>query len=202
MRTHIGRYELVDPEHDGSSGGMGTVYKAIHPDLQVEVAIKEPHYIDPENNDEFRKEAQRTAQLRHSNIVEIYDADLDGGIPFLVMEFLPRSIHQILEEEGFLPWETAVSYCIQVCRALEYAHTRKPNVIHRDITPQNIFVTYDGYIKVIDFGIARATERLTVTSTGLFNIVFASWRMSFENVAENIRVCLRLGSSARILFMS
>ena len=157
-RTHIGMYELIDPEDYGQSGGMGTVYKARHPDLGVDVAIKQPLFLDPKDFEAFRLEAQRTAQLSHPHIVVIHDADLDpdSGIPYLVMEFLPRSVEELLDDEGPLPWERAVDLCIQSCRALNYAHTRKPNVVHRDIKPSNLLLTGDSLVKICDFGLALA----------------------------------------------
>jgi len=161
MRTQIGKYILSYPEQP-LHGGMGVVYIGKHPDLNVPVAIKEPHLNDSNYISEFQREAKRTAALRHPNIVEIYDADLESGTPYLVMEFLPDSLKNLLDREKRLHWAKAVEYGVQICKALTYAHTRNSKIVHRDIKPANILLTEDGSAKVCDFGLAIA---LTASSS-------------------------------------
>ena len=100
MRTHIGDYELVDPENP-LLGGMARVYQAQHPELPLVVAIKEPlpEYSTPEFLSVFKREAERTAELKHDNIVEVYDSGLTEDPPYLVLEWLPDSLYGLLEKE-------------------------------------------------------------------------------------------------------
>ena len=141
-----------------ASGGQATVYRARHTVLQREVALKvlHPHLLTaPDFVDKFAREAQLLAQLKHPNIVEVYDANRDAatGLYFIAMEFLPGTyLETLIARQGKLAVDVVVSVARQVASTLEYAHAR--NLIHRDIKPGNIMLLPDGTVKVLDFGIA------------------------------------------------
>jgi serine/threonine-protein kinase len=151
----INKYDVVDVI---GRGGMGVVYKAIDRTLDRMVAIK---MVTTATDDpasllkRFYREAQFTGNLRHPNIVTVYDlGDLDGR-PYLVMEYLEgHSLEWMLAMQPMTMLEK-IGYVRQVCNGLEYAHTRQPSIVHRDIKPANIVVLKDGTVKIIDFGIAR-----------------------------------------------
>ena len=112
----------------------------------------------------FRREAQLAAAVVHPNITTIYEVGQDGNSHFITMEYLPDSIHNVIQSVGQLPIERAVDICYQAAMALEAASRR--GIIHRDIKPQNLLLAPDGTVKVTDFGIARATAMTTMTRTG------------------------------------
>lgn len=159
LRQKIGDYELKDPSRF-AEGGMARVYQATHPELPMTVAIKEPRpdCRTPDYISIFKTEAERTAQLKHDNIVEIHDSGLDEDPPFVVLEWLPDSVGQLLENETRISWQRAVNYAIQVCRALYFAHTQDPPLIHQDIKPDNLLRTPLETIKVSDFGLSYAIK--------------------------------------------
>jgi serine/threonine protein kinase len=132
------------------AGGMGEVYRATDTRLGREVALKvlPPAFAaDPARMQRFEREAQLLATLNHPNIAAIYAVE-QGAI---VMEMVEGS-----DLKGPLPIETAVAYARQIAAALEAAHEK--GVIHRDLKPANIKVTPEGVVKLLDFGLAKATE--------------------------------------------
>ncbi|MEC9396649.1 MAG: protein kinase, partial [Myxococcota bacterium] len=157
--THLGgQYRLIDLLGDG---GMGAVYLARDVLLGRRVAIKSlrpPDSIahDPRARAEyiqmFQRDATSTARLNHPNIVTIHNTGVHEGIPFMVLEYLEgESLDEILER-GALGEEEATRVAGTLARALAYAHER--GVIHRDIKPANIFITKQGQVKLLDFGVA------------------------------------------------
>ncbi len=149
------------------SGGMADVYKAVDETLGRTVAIKvlHAHYAnDPGFVARFRQEAQAAANLSHPNIVNIYDWGKDDDTYYIVMEYVRGTdLKALVQQNGPMDPYKAADYCAQVCAALSVAHGY--DIIHRDIKPQNIVLTPDGTIKVMDFGIARAGNT-TMTQTG------------------------------------
>jgi len=145
------------------------------------VVIKQilPHLV--ENKDFIRmfiNEANLAAQLHHQNIVDIYDLDKSEGIYYIAMEYirgkdLTELVKQIQLKGKTLSVEHAVFIIKSVCRGLDYAHRKRDNnhkplnIIHRDISPQNILLSYEGEVKLIDFGIAKATLNSSATKTGV-----------------------------------
>ncbi len=167
-----GRYQVVKKL---GAGAFGTVYKAKDKILGRMVAIKTIRLeglaaagasLD-ELIDRFKREAQVSAQLKHPNIVTIYDVGDTGGISYLAMEFIDGvGLDRIIATAGRLPLERAASLAAQVADALDFAH--KSNVVHRDIKPANIMVEAGDRVKVTDFGIAKVTDsgdHLTVTGS-------------------------------------
>ncbi|MFD7989373.1 protein kinase [Kitasatospora indigofera] len=168
------RYELVEIL---GVGGMATVWRGVDRVLGRQVAVKVLNgglADDPRFAERFSREAQHAAMLAHPRIVMVFDSGVDQGSPYIVMELVHgRSLAALLAEQPMLPVERAVGIAAAVCEALEVAHGA--GLVHRDIKPGNIMITYDGGVKVVDFGIARAgssgaglTQAATVLGTAAY----------------------------------
>ncbi len=149
-------------------GGMGTVYRATDLVLDRVVAVKvlpaEIAEADPVSVARFEREARAPAALANAAIVTVFDAGVDEGSRFIVMEYLVgRSVETILREEGRIALERAVGIAAHCADALGAAHAA--GIIHRDIKPGNVMVADDGTVKVLDFGIARALDGTALTHT-------------------------------------
>lgn len=148
------------------SGGMGSVYKAEQPEMRRFVAIKilHPRYLARQDLvSRFRREARAMSHLAHPNTAKVYlYGQLDDGACYFVMEHLEgRNLAQTVRHEGPMDAARAIHIMVQVCGALEEAHSK--GIVHRDLKPENIFLTNLGGIKdfpkVLDFGLAKVTER-------------------------------------------
>jgi serine/threonine-protein kinase len=150
-------------------GGMGAVYLAIDEQLGEQVALKViAHSLaeDPGAVERFRREASAARRVTHPGVVRIHDLGEDGGLLFLTMEYFSgRTLAEILGRRGRLPLLEARALLGEVCDALGAAHGA--GVIHRDLKPQNILVGEEQRVKIIDFGLARATYLSRMTATGL-----------------------------------
>jgi TolB-like protein/cytochrome c-type biogenesis protein CcmH/NrfG len=150
--TTLGPYEIVEPI---GHGGMGEVYRARDTRLHRQVAIKtisSRTVIDPDALERFDREARAVAALSHPNILAIYDVGTHEGVPFLAVELLDGETLRSRIESSPLPLSTVLDYAAQIGRGLAAAHEH--GVIHRDLKPDNIFVTRDGQVKLLDFGLA------------------------------------------------
>lgn len=147
---------------------MATVYKAKCHVLNRYVAVKvlkDEYTTDSEFIRRFNAEAQAAAALAHANIVSIYDVGNEDNIYYIVMELIQgKTLKQIINEDGSLPWKWSINIAIQIASALEAAH--RNNIVHRDIKPHNIIITEEGLAKVTDFGIAKAVSNSTITAFG------------------------------------
>ncbi len=153
-------------------GGMSAVYKATDPNLQRVVAVKmiHPHLSgNQEFVQRFESEAAAVAQLRHPNIIQVYDFDNDEGTYYMVLEFVPgetlqERLKRLNDAGRKMPPKVAVKYAQEVCEAVEYAHQR--DMIHRDIKPANIMLNVQGHAILMDFGIAKIVGGQQHTATG------------------------------------
>jgi serine/threonine-protein kinase len=160
------RYEL---EQKIGEGGMARVYRGRDLRLNRRVAMKilHSHYSnDPGFLGRFNHEAQAAANLRHPNIVDVYDVGQDGDIQYIVMEFVDGSdLKSLLRGGTPLPIDQAVTIAQAVAEGLDAAH--RAGLVHRDIKPQNIIVGSQGQVKITDFGIAKSSLSTSATETGV-----------------------------------
>jgi serine/threonine protein kinase len=156
-RTSLGKYEIV---RQLGAGGMGTVYLAVDTQLKRTVALKVLPQERTENETlvrRFEAEAQSAAQLKHENIITIYDAGRIEGHLFIALEYVDGTdIYELVAKRGPLPLKRAINFVKQVTHALEHLHQR--GFVHRDIKPSNILVTKQGTVKLTDMGLARAVD--------------------------------------------
>ena len=153
------RYKLEDRI---GSGGMAMVFRARDLMLERTVAIKtlrKDYSNDPNFRDRFREEAKAAAKLSHPNIVTVHDFGLDSDRLYLVMEYVPGTdLKTLLKQDGRFTIRRTLPLMTQACAGIGFAH--RAGVVHCDVKPQNMLVTPDGLLKVVDFGIARALSRI------------------------------------------
>lgn len=158
------------------AGGMADVYKGRDSMLNRFVAIKVLKKEYRENADfvkKFISEAQAAAGLMNPNIVNVYDVGEDRGLYYMVMELVEGiTLKEYIQKKGKLSAREVLSIAIQMCTGVEAAH--KNNIIHRDIKPQNIMISTEGKVKVTDFGIARAVDSNTVSSSAMGSVHYVS----------------------------
>jgi serine/threonine protein kinase len=187
-----GRFVLESIVAGGDKGGMGVVYKALDrikqeaQDRNLYVAIKvlnEDFRRHPDSMMALQREARRAQTLAHPNIITVYDFDRDGDTVFMAMELLSGSPLDVAirdnRERGGLPTQEALHIIKQLASGLSYAHAN--NIVHSDFKPGNAFLTKEGVVKVLDFGIARATKlpdgektRFDAGSLGAMTLPYAS----------------------------
>src|SRR4051795_9283850 len=157
-----GRYRVLDRL---GAGGMATVYLAEDERLGRKVAVKRLHSDSPEDAAQrFEREAKVGASLSHPNLVTVFDTVADDEGVLIVMEYVEgENVAELMARER-VPAEQAVSILRQVAGALDHAH--QAGVVHRDIKPANILVMPDGKAKLVDLGIATASERTQITAAG------------------------------------
>ena len=159
------RYEITS---ELGRGGMGVVYRARDPLLNREVAVKliPPALLSPEAEQRFQREAQVVAQMDHPAIVALHDLGRHEGSLFFVMPLVQgTNLHQFRRRRSALG--DVVDIGIQIAEALEYSHSR--GVVHRDIKPDNVMVSEEAgglRVRVMDFGLARATSESRLTKSG------------------------------------
>lgn len=168
-QTLGGRYRI---DEIIGQGGMSAVYKAYDPNLKRVVAVKLIHSHladDPRFLMRFEEEAAAVAQLRHPNIVQVYDFNHDSDIYYMVQEFLTGEtlqdrLRRLNKSARRLPLKEALSYTVNICDAAGYAHKR--GMIHRDIKPANTMLDVHGQAILMDFGIVKITGSDRHTTTG------------------------------------
>lgn len=161
----ISHYKILDKLGEG---GVGVVYKAEDIKLKRLVALKflPPHFsFNSEAKVRFFHEAQSASALDHPNICTVYEIDeTDDGQLFISMAHYEGETLKEKISNGELQTEEAINIAIQICEGLEKAH--KNNIIHRDIKPANIFITKDGVVKILDFGLAKTKGQTQLTQMG------------------------------------
>jgi WD40 repeat protein len=165
--TNLGPYEIVAPI---GAGGMGEVYRARDTRLGREVAVKvlpESFAIDADRLHRFEQEARAVAALNHANILALYDIGVHDDIHYIVTELLEGETLRALMASGTLSTRKAVEYALHMAHGIAAAHDR--NITHRDLKPDNVFVTSDGHVKILDFGLAKpqtvATDAVNTIDT-------------------------------------
>ena len=179
----LGRYQLI---RRLAVGGMAEIYLARLPGVGIEgfeklVVLKRilpQHALDPELLRMFLDEARLSATLTHPHVTEVYDVGTDGEAPFFAMEYvLGANLRQLMqahakEQAGPLPLEHAIGIVAAAAAGLHYAHEKRGpggeplHIVHRDVSPSNVLVSYDGAVKVSDFGIAKWAHQRTQTQEG------------------------------------
>ncbi len=152
----LGPYEIVAPL---GAGGMGEVYRARDPRLGRDVALKvlaAGVAADPERLRRFEREARTVAALNHPHIVVLHSIEEADGVRFLTMELVEGESLAAQLKPGGLPLERILEIAIPLAEALVAAHDR--GIVHRDLKPGNVMISRDGRLKVLDFGLARASE--------------------------------------------
>jgi eukaryotic-like serine/threonine-protein kinase len=149
----LGRYRIVERLGEG---GMGVVFRGEDPRLERDVALKvlkQDALHDEDSKHRFRLEARALSRLLHPNIATLFDFDSDGGVDFLVLEFVPGESLARTLANGPLPETRARAIALDVTEGLQAAHEK--GIVHRDLKPGNIVITPRGRAKVLDFGLAR-----------------------------------------------
>ena len=165
-----GRYKVV---RQLGQGGMGTVYEAMDERLDTIVALKETFFADERLRKQFEREARLLARLHHPALPRVSDHFSEGEGQFLVMQYIPGDdlSEMMAQRRGPFPAEQVLTWADQLLDALDYLHTQEPQIVHRDIKPQNLKLTQRGQIILLDFGLAKGQageiSRVT-TSASIF----------------------------------
>ena len=160
---YIGAYKILNKIGEG---GMALIYKAVQPSLKGTVVVKKLKDPNREIINRFKKEALLSASFHHENLVAIYDFLYTKRSYYLVMEYVDgEDLRTIIDYMAPLPAELAGLLILEIVHGLEYTHAR--NIIHRDIKPGNILVSYGGDVKLIDFGVAKDDVSTRLTLTGM-----------------------------------
>lgn len=158
--TRLGPYELVSPL---GAGGMGEVYRARDTRLRRDVAVKVlPADVatDPGRRARFEQEANATAALNHPNILGIHDIGHDRGVLYVATEIVAGETLASLIERGPISMRTLLDVAVQAADGVASAHAA--GIVHRDLKPANIMVTTDGWVKILDFGLAKQTAAVPI----------------------------------------
>jgi serine/threonine protein kinase len=176
INNNIGKYKITKLLGEG---GMASVYEAEHELLGTKVAIKVLNPILSTNaqiKERFLNEAKLMASLDHPNITKVIDFDEQPGQLSIVMEYLNgEDLNDVIKNNGALAEKDIINYFSQTLSALNYAHEK--GIVHRDIKPSNIFVLPNGYIKILDFGIAKLFgqgSEMTQTGTQIGTPIYMS----------------------------
>ena len=153
--TRLGPYEVISPL---GAGGMGEVYKARDTRLGREVAVKvlpSDFAADAERRRRFEQEARAASALNHPNIVSIFDIGTENGVAYIAMELVEGQSLRELADSGPLSPRRVLDVAAPLASGLARAHAA--GIVHRDLKPENVMVSKDGFVKILDFGLAKAT---------------------------------------------
>src|SRR6478672_2110046 len=149
-----GRYKVL---RQLGQGGMGAVFEALDERLDTTVALKETFFADERLRRQFEREARLLARLHHPALPRVSDHFSEGEGQFLVMQYIAGEdlSEMIAKRRGAFPVAQVLSWADQLLDALDYLHTQDPQIIHRDIKPQNLKLSGRGQIVLLDFGLAK-----------------------------------------------
>jgi len=159
------RYRIV---RQLGQGGMGAVYEAVDQRLDTVVALKETLFTDEKLRKQFEREARLLARMHHQALPRVSDHFNEGDGQFLVMQYVAgEDFYEMLtRRNGPFPQEEVLRWGDQLCDALDYLHTQDPQIIHRDIKPQNLKLTARGQVVLLDFGLAKGfAGQMSVVTT-------------------------------------
>jgi eukaryotic-like serine/threonine-protein kinase len=160
-----GRYRII---RQLGQGGMGAVYEAVDERLDTTVALKETLFTDEKLRKQFEREARLLARMHHQALPRVSDHFNEDNGQFLVMQYIAGEDLSVMlaQKNGPFPQAEVLRWADQLCDALDYLHTQDPQIIHRDIKPQNLKLTERGQIVLLDFGLAKgAAGQLSVVTT-------------------------------------
>ncbi len=165
-----GRYRII---RQLGQGGMGAVYEALDQRLDTTVALKETLFTDEKLRKQFEREARLLARLHHQALPRVSDHFNEGDGQFLVMQYVAGDdlSAMLVQRNGPFPQEEVLGWADQLCDALDYLHTQDPEIIHRDIKPQNLKLTARGQVVLLDFGLAKGyagQASVVTTSASIF----------------------------------
>ena len=158
--VRVGRFELKGRL---GAGAMGIAYVAHDPQLQRDVALKMLHGAGRYEGDTFLHEARALARLSHPNVLQIHEAGIEEGSPFLVSELVHGGTFRAWHQERPRPWRDVLRLLIEVGKGLHAAHQR--GLVHRDIKPENVLIGADGRPRVADFGLALIPSPMALQAT-------------------------------------
>ena len=151
--TKLGSYEILAPL---GAGGMGEVYRARDTRLGREVAVKvlpADRAADPDRRRRFEQEARSASALNHPNILTIHEVGSEGETTFIAMELVEGRTVRELVASGPVPTKKLLDVAAQTAEGLAKAHGA--GIVHRDLKPENLMLSRDGYVKILDFGLAK-----------------------------------------------
>jgi serine/threonine-protein kinase len=159
--TKLGQYEVQDFL---GQGAMGLVYRAYHAQLERTGAVKVMQAISPDADSvaRFRHEAQAIAQMRHPNIVNVYDFGEFQGTPYMIVEYVPGGNLATRLSHGILDQATALKYLRGIAAGLDHAHSH--GIVHRDVKPANVLLTAEDTPVLVDFGLAKLLQGSSLKS--------------------------------------
>ena len=168
----LGPYEIVAPL---GAGGMGEVYRARDAKLGRDVAVKvlpEAVAADAGRRQRFEQEARSASALNHPNILTIYDIDAADGRTYIAMELIEgRTLRELVASGEPLPTRKLLDVATQTAEGLAKAHSA--GIVHRDLKPENLMVSKDGFVKILDFGLAKLIEPVSLDQSALPTAVAA-----------------------------
>ena len=158
--SRLGPYEILAPL---GAGGMGEVYRARDPKLGREIAIKvlpSATASDPDRRQRFELEARAASALNHPNILTVYDIGEADGSLYIAMELVEgKTLRELVASGEPMPAKKLLDLGVQTAEGLAKAHAA--GIVHRDLKPENLMVSKDGYVKILDFGLAKLTETVS-----------------------------------------
>jgi len=182
MKVNVANYLIID---NPANGGFGSIFRAIQEKditkrIVIMKTIKKKFAKDKSFKNNFLSEIKTSFPLTHPNIAQIYDYGESDGILYYILEYVEgvtvrNLIRKSIENKADLKIPHIVYIIIEACKGLHFAHNfkdqltgEKYKIVHRDITPHNIMISYTGDIKIIDFGIAKAKTNLETTTVGVY----------------------------------